>query len=191
MLRVFRPVKQKQDRPARQRNHEHGGESYRRGEANELEQQQKKRAPLTASVILRQPRRRRLSERADDRSASDHRVSHRCEDAELRRSEDALRLAKEAAEEASHAKSTLPANTRHELRTPLHHIIGFTRLVMRHAPAVLQTRQYENLARIDAVCDEAQYVGTARGDHEAAIGHDILVVAGLIGDEPLPVLRQP
>jgi hypothetical protein len=24
MLRVFRPVKQKQDRPARQRNHEHG-----------------------------------------------------------------------------------------------------------------------------------------------------------------------
>ena len=61
---------------------------------------------------------------------------------------EALRLAKEAAEEASRAKSALLANMSHELRTPLHHIIGFTRLVMRQAQAVLPTRQYDNLDKI-------------------------------------------
>jgi signal transduction histidine kinase len=61
---------------------------------------------------------------------------------------EALRLAKEAAEEASRAKSALLANMSHELRTPLHHIIGFTRLVMRHAQAVLPMRQYANLEKI-------------------------------------------
>lgn len=61
---------------------------------------------------------------------------------------EALRLAKEAAEETSRAKSALLANMSHELRTPLHHIIGFTRLVMRQAQAMLPRRQYDNLDKI-------------------------------------------
>jgi signal transduction histidine kinase len=40
------------------------------------------------------------------------------------------RLEKEAAEEASRAKSMFLANMSHELRTPLNHIIGFTELLL-------------------------------------------------------------
>ena len=44
--------------------------------------------------------------------------------------EEALRAAKEAAEQASHAKSEFLANMSHEIRTPMHGIIGMTELVM-------------------------------------------------------------
>jgi len=68
--------------------------------------------------------------------------------------EEALRRAKEEAEEAQYkaesanrAKSTFLANMSHELRTPLNAILGFTQL-MKHDPT-LSAEQQENLATIN------------------------------------------
>ena len=51
--------------------------------------------------------------------------------AEHRQTENALTLAKAAAEEASRAKSSFLANMSHELRTPLNAIIGYSEMVAR------------------------------------------------------------
>jgi PAS domain S-box-containing protein len=67
---------------------------------------------------------------------------------ERQRAEETLRQAKEAAEDASRAKSSFLANMSHELRTPLNAIIGFTRLVMRRAKDALPVKQFENLEKI-------------------------------------------
>lgn len=49
---------------------------------------------------------------------------------ERKRMEEDLRAAQAAAEQASHAKSVFLANTSHEVRTPLHGIIGMVDLVL-------------------------------------------------------------
>ncbi|AUI67960.1 response regulator [Beggiatoa leptomitoformis] len=51
-----------------------------------------------------------------------------------KRAEEALRLAKEAAEEANKAKSAFLANMSHELRTPLNAIIGYSEILQEDMP---------------------------------------------------------
>jgi PAS domain S-box-containing protein len=50
---------------------------------------------------------------------------------ERKRAEEALQKAKEAAEEASRAKSTFLTNVSHELRTPLTSVLGFAKVIQK------------------------------------------------------------
>jgi signal transduction histidine kinase len=60
---------------------------------------------------------------------------------ERKRIEEALRLAKEQAEAADRAKSEFLANMNHELRTPLHAVLGFASL-LRESPQTPRNRGY-------------------------------------------------
>ncbi|MEF8714343.1 MAG: PAS domain S-box protein [Accumulibacter sp.] len=67
-----------------------------------------------------------------------------------RRAEAALAVAKNAAEEASRAKSTFLANMSHEIRTPLNAILGMTYLARRRAS---DPKLREQLDKIEGAAD--------------------------------------
>jgi len=65
---------------------------------------------------------------------------------EQKQVEASLQLAKEAAEEATRAKSRFLANMSHEIRTPLNAILGYSQLLM--VDSQLTTQQHERLTAI-------------------------------------------
>ena len=65
-----------------------------------------------------------------------------------RRHTEELRSAKEAAEDASQAKSSFLARMSHELRTPLHAIIGFTNILSQNKAGNLNQQDLDFLERI-------------------------------------------
>ncbi|NJB68119.1 signal transduction histidine kinase/CheY-like chemotaxis protein/HPt (histidine-containing phosphotransfer) domain-containing protein [Desulfobaculum xiamenense] len=86
----------------------------------------------------------RVRERTDD--LRDINAALEREIAEHRNTEEALRIAKAAAEEAVRVKSEFLANVSHEIRTPLNAIIGMGHLIRR---TQLTDRQRDYLEKID------------------------------------------
>src|SRR5579859_5068630 len=69
---------------------------------------------------------------------------------DLKRAEEALRLAKDAAEQASHTKSHFLASMSHELRTPLNSVIGFANILLKNKAGNLSPAELNFLDRIQA-----------------------------------------
>jgi signal transduction histidine kinase len=103
---------------------------------------------------------------------------------ELRRNQDRLIAAKEAAEEASRSKSAFLANMSHELRTPLNAIIGFS--------GMMSDRLFGPLS--DKYAEYASIIGDS-GKHLLAIINDILDLAKadadrlVVDQEPIDIAR--
>jgi len=82
----------------------------------------------------------------------------------LQRSQDALSIAKQAAESANRAKSVFLANMSHELRTPLNAVLGFSQLMQRDSSMGETSRQ--QLATINRA-----------GQHLLALINDVLEIS--------------
>lgn len=84
--------------------------------------------------------------------------------AELRKTNEALQVAKSKAEESSRAKSSFLSNMSHELRTPLNAILGYTQLM-----AISEDRSPQDRNQLDMIL--------RAGDHLLGLINDVLTVA--------------
>jgi PAS domain S-box-containing protein len=73
-------------------------------------------------------------------------ISHDITD--RKHAEEAMRLAKETAEEASRAKSQFLASMSHELRTPLNSVIGFANILLKNKSGALGAAELNYLDRV-------------------------------------------
>ncbi len=95
----------------------------------------------TAHQVLEQ----RVAQRTIALQESNARLLRQIE--ETSRTEEALRLANERAQQANRAKSEFLSNMSHELRTPLHGVLGYAQILRRNPDT--STEQYENLEAIE------------------------------------------
>jgi signal transduction histidine kinase len=93
--------------------------------------------------------------------------------------DEALRQAKQHAEEASHAKSRFLANVSHELRTPLNAVLGYTELLIDGLYGSLPGKAHGVLSRVQV-----------NGRHLLALINDILDLSKIEAGELL-VASQP
>jgi protein-histidine pros-kinase len=102
---------------------------------------------------------------------------------ERKRNEEALREAKEAAEEASRVKSRFLATMSHELRTPLNSIIGFTGMMLMKLSGPLTAEQERQLQTVER-----------SANHLLSLINDLLdlnkIEAGKLELNPEPVVCQ-
>jgi signal transduction histidine kinase/CHASE3 domain sensor protein len=98
---------------------------------------------------------------------------------ERRRSDEALRTAKEAAETASRAKSEFLARMSHELRTPLNSVIGFANILLRKRAGTLSGQDTTYVERI-----------LENGKHLLLLINDILDLAKIEAGK-IEVTREP
>ncbi|WP_088891601.1 PAS domain S-box protein [Leptolyngbya ohadii] len=103
---------------------------------------------------------------ANEEGAITHWISVQRDTSQRKQAEDTLRKSKEAAEEASRAKSQFLANMSHELRTPLNAIIGYSEMLQEDA---------EDLGYGDIVPDLEKIRGA--GKHLLALINDILDIS--------------
>lgn len=87
----------------------------------------------------------RVAERTSALQDSNLRLLRQIE--ETRKTEEALRLANEQAQQANRAKSEFLSNMSHELRTPLHGVLGYAQILRRDATT--SPGQRENLEAIE------------------------------------------
>ena len=122
-------------------------------------------ALLGSSLLLVTGRTRRIQQVVEERTHELERKndSLRQTSMELEATVSEARRARDAAREASRAKSNFLANMSHELRTPLHSVIGFSRIVLRSSGDRLGAEELEYLRRIQD-----------NGQHLLALIEDVL-----------------
>ena len=93
----------------------------------------------------RQVLEQRVAERTSALQASNTRLLRQIN--ETRKTEEALRLANQQAQQANTAKSEFLSNMSHELRTPLHGVLGYTQILRRDSDT--SASQRDNLDAIE------------------------------------------